>query len=348
MDIVGYGQLPKILRPAGTFAESNVPDLTGRIAIITGTTSGVGKVSAEVLAKNGAYVIMACRNVKKAKETAEQLRKERGVDPARLDVMELDLSSLKSVRAFAEAFTKRNLHCHILINNAGIMAVPKFTLSPDNVEMQTATNHLGHWYLTTLLFPVLRRTAADLKAKGDPFGVRIVNLSSMAHLFPFPMIKNFEDINNPKRYFSYFAYSHSKRCNVLFTRELQKRLDTEAFSDIDSHGVLDNFFCNSVHPGAVATDLYNSAHFVSSIKSFLFAAGMMNERDGALTQIYCATHPNISQGDGKRVAAAKGQYFVPIGQLTRPLPAMEDATLAADLWTWSAAKVKEAGLPLAL
>ncbi|KAJ3215974.1 hypothetical protein HDU67_010130 [Dinochytrium kinnereticum] len=333
MDLIGFGQLK-----LSTITVDSIPDVAGRYIIITGASAGVGKLSAEILAKKGAHVIMACRSVKKAQGVVEEIRKK-GVTDGRLDVMELDLANLKSVRSFAAEFTKRNLPLHILMNNAGVMAVPKFTLTVDNIEMQTASNHVGHFYLTNLLLPILRRTAADAKKSGDMFGVRIVNLSSMAHLFPFPMV-DFDSINQPKGYFSYAVYSQTKRMNILFTRELQKRVDTME----DEFGILDNIYVNAVHPGVVQTELYTNAQFVTGWSFNLFAyLAMIPPLQGALTQLYCAAHSDVSKGAG-----IKGQYLIPTGQITRPAGIVLDEELAVKLWTWSEKLLGDRGFALTL
>ncbi|KAJ3101143.1 hypothetical protein HDU97_001609 [Phlyctochytrium planicorne] len=338
MDVLGFGQIHLSRWTTGGFAEKDIGNLSGKVAIVTGASAGVGKIAAGMMANKCAHVILACRNVKKAEGVVEELR-SKGYKDGRMDVMELDLASFASVKRFAEDFIKRNLGLHILMNNAafekrkGVMAVPKFTLTVDGIEMQAQSNHLGHFYLTQLLLPVLRRTASQVK--GDGFGVRIVNLSSTGHLFPAPILKDWSKVNDPKAYSPYIAYCHSKRMNILFTRELQKRLDVMQ----DSFGQLDNIYVNAVHPGVVQTDLYVGASLVNAnLYRNLYGLFMISAEQGALTQVYCATHESIAK------SGIKAQYFVPIAQLTRPMQSLvRDEEVGVSLWEWSERTLKEKG-----
>ena len=177
---------------------ADLPSFAGRAVIITGANSGLGAVTAHELADKGAKVIMAVRDTSKGEAAARQMTGD-------VEVRQLDLQDLSSVRQFADGVDKAD----ILINNAGIMAAP-YALTVDGFESQIGTNHLGHFALTNLLLPKLTD--------------RVVTVSSMAH---WPGRINFEDLNwKNRRYSPWLAYSQSKLANLLFTGELQRRLDS--------------------------------------------------------------------------------------------------------------------------
>ena len=177
---------------------ADLPSFAGRAVIITGANSGLGAVTAHELADKGAKVIMAVRDTSKGEAAARQMTGD-------VEVRQLDLQDLSSVRQFADGVDKAD----ILINNAGIMAAP-YALTVDGFESQIGTNHLGHFALTNLLLPKLTD--------------RVVTVSSMAH---WPGRINFEDLNwKNRRYSPWLAYSQSKLANLLFTSELQRRLDS--------------------------------------------------------------------------------------------------------------------------
>ena len=176
---------------------ADLPPFTGRTVIITGANSGLGAVTARELARQGAKIIMAVRNTAKGEAAAQQIAGD-------IEVRQLDLQDLSSVRRFADGMDRAD----ILVNNAGIMAAP-YALTVDGFESRIGTNHLGHFALTNLLLPKL----AD----------RVVSVSSMAH---WPGRINFDDLNwQRRRYSPWLAYSQSKLANLLFTSELQRRLD---------------------------------------------------------------------------------------------------------------------------
>ena len=178
---------------------ADLPSFAGRTVIITGANSGLGAVTARELARQGARIIMAVRNTGKGEAAAQEMT---GQD---VEVRELDLQDLSSVRRFADGVDEAD----VLINNAGIMAAP-YALTADGFESQIGTNHLGHFALTNLLLPRLTD--------------RVVTVSSMAH---WPGRINFEDLNwKNRRYSPWLAYSQSKLANLLFTSELQRRLDS--------------------------------------------------------------------------------------------------------------------------
>lgn len=247
-------------------------DLTGKVAIVTGSNTGIGKETSKLLAEMGAHVILACRNVKLGAEAVEDIKKAIG-NKGKLEVMELDLSSLQSVRQFAEEFKKKNLALNLLINNAGIMALPKRETTKDGFEAQFGVNHLGHFLLTNLLIEPLKA--------GKPS--RVVNLSSIAHR---RSGINFDDLMSEKSYSPWKVYGQSKTANILFTVEFQRR-----FAE---HGVQ----AYAVHPGGVRSDLSRNLGFAWA--QFLLQPVLWvifkSVWEGSQTSLYCAISPDAGAG----------------------------------------------------
>lgn len=187
---------------------AQIPDLTGRVAIVTGANSGIGFHTARHLAEKGADVILACRNLSKAEDALGRIQE--GFPDARVRIRELDLSELASVQAFAEQTLAEQTRIDLLINNAGIM-IPPYAQTSAGHELQFATNHLGHFALTGRLIERLMDTA----------GSKIVTVSSLAHNTG--RIR-FDDLQSQHRYRPWGAYAQSKLANLLFTFELDRRL----------------------------------------------------------------------------------------------------------------------------
>jgi NAD(P)-dependent dehydrogenase (short-subunit alcohol dehydrogenase family) len=256
---------------------SHIPEQSGRTAVVTGANSGIGLIAARELARAGAAVTLACRNVEKGQAAAESIRST--VPGARVDVAELDLADLSSVRAFAESFAPAGLD--LLINNAGVMATPRRETA-DGFELQIGTNHLGHFALTGLL---LGRLRAGSEA-------RVVTVSSPAHRTG---RINFDDLQGERRYMRWAAYGQSKLANLLFAFELDRRLRA---SGVGLRSV-------AAHPGYAATNLQSAG---PSVGGGIFAAvntGVMkltnhivaqSAEDGALPTLYAATFPDLAGG----------------------------------------------------
>ncbi|KAL2605121.1 hypothetical protein AAZX31_09G124200 [Glycine max] len=217
-------------------------DGTALTAIVTGASSGIGAETTRVLAMRGVHVIMGVKNMNAAKNIKETILK--GIPSAKVDAMELDLSSMTSVRKFASEFISSSLPLNILINNAGIFGTP-FMLSEDNIELQFATNHIGHFLLTNLLLDTMKKTTHESKKQG-----RIVNVSSQGHQFTYREGILFDKLNDQSSYQAFRAYGQSKLANILHANELARRLKEDGV-DITA---------NSLHPGAIATNIhrYNS------------------------------------------------------------------------------------------
>jgi NAD(P)-dependent dehydrogenase (short-subunit alcohol dehydrogenase family) len=217
----------------GRWTAAEVPDQSGRTAVVTGANAGLGLATAGVLAARGATVVLACRDIVKAERGADQIRTEAG--RANVHVVRLDLSSLASVREAADEVRSGYPRLDLLINNAGVMAVP-YQRTEDGFELTLATNHLGHFALTGLLLDRLLATA----------GSRIVTVSSIAHRRG---VMHFGDLQSEHRYKPADAYGQSKLANLLFTYELQARLEA-AGAGTTALGA---------HPGNARTDLWRTS-----------------------------------------------------------------------------------------
>ncbi|KAG5126074.1 hypothetical protein JHK82_026909 [Glycine max] len=256
-------------------------DASNLTAIITGGASGIGLETARVLAIRKVHVIIAARNMESAKEAKQLILQED--ESACVDIMKLDLCSLKSVRTFVDNFIALGLPLNILINNAGVMFCP-YQQTEDGIEMQFATNYLGHFLLTNLLLDKMKQTAKDTGIEG-----RIVNLSSIAHLYTYEEGIRFDTINDEDGYHDKKAYGQSKLANILHTNELSRRLQAE--------GV--NITANSVHPGVIMTPLMrHSSLLMNFLKMFSFMI-WKNVPQGAATTCYVALHPSLKGVTGK-------------------------------------------------
>ena len=293
---------------------ADIPDQTGRTVVITGANSGLGLRSAEALAAKGARVLMACRNATKAAAALEGVKaKATGAEP---EVRSLDLSSLGSVRECAAGLASELSHLDVLLNNAGIMAVPKATTA-DGFESQLGTNHLGHYALTGLLLPTLL-------AASDP---RVVTVASNAHKFG---RMHFDDLFfEHSRYGRWSAYGQSKLANLLFSSELQRRA-------LEHHTALTAV---AAHPGYAATNLTSGPAIGSALMRPLLAIGdkLMGQPDhmGALPQLYAATMPDVMADDYWGPDAFREQRGYPkrVGRTDHAL----DTDAASLLWNRSEA-----------
>ena len=254
------------------WTSAEIPDQSGRTAVVTGGNSGLGLETARELARKGAHVVLACRDTGKGAAAMQDCRSSAA--DADVEVAALDLASLESVRAFAEWFRGEHQRLDLLINNAGVMAPPRRETA-DGFELQFGTNHLGHFALTALLI-------ANMAESAD---ARVVTVSSGAHR----MGKiRFEDLQSTRRYNRWRAYGQSKLANLLFALELDRRLRA-AGSDVKSV---------AAHPGYAATNLQTAAppfldRMVMVVTNHLIAQSV---ETGALPQLYAATHPSVEGG----------------------------------------------------
>ena len=290
-----------------SFTVADIPDQTGKLAVITGATGGLGYETALALAGANATVVLTGRNARKG---AEALARIRAVHPkANISFELLDLGSLSSVAAFADGFAASHDHLNILINNAGVMMPPTRRTTVDGFELQLGTNHLGHFALTARLLPLLA-------------GGRVVTVSSIAHRTG---SIHLDDLQLDRSYSPTRAYSQSKLANLLFAFELQRRSDRAGW------GVASI----AAHPGVSSTDLIQNGMegITASVGRFFVGIFGYSPAAGALPQIFAATSP----------AARAGAYYGPDGfmeitgspAVAQAKPQALDKAAAARLWAIS-------------
>jgi NAD(P)-dependent dehydrogenase (short-subunit alcohol dehydrogenase family) len=256
---------------------SDVPDQTGRVAVITGANTGIGFHTAAVLADHGTSVILAVRDLEKGRAAANRITA--GNPCAQITLQRLDLSSLASVRDAADELKETTPHIDLLINNAGVMFTPE-GVTGDGIELQFGTNHLGHFALTGLL----------LETMLPVHGSRVVTVSSLAHRVR--ASTNFDDVQRP--YDRVSAYGRSKLANLLFTYELQRRLSIRE----------NNTIAVAAHPGNSRTDLFRNSPSWIRVGSRLLAPLLSQSPTmGSLSTLRAATDP----------AVRGGQYYGPGG-----------------------------------
>lgn len=283
-------------------------DGSGLTAIVTGASSGIGAETARVLALRGVHVIMAVRNLSAGASVKEAILKE--IPTAKADVMELDLTSMASVRKFASEFNNLNHPLNILINNAGVMATP-FELSQDGIELQFATNHVGHFLLTHLLLESMKNTSRKSKIEG-----RIVNVSAEGHRLAFREGIWFDKINDQSGYSSIGAYGQSKLANILHANELSRQFEEEGVE----------ITANSLHPGSIITNLLRYHSFIDVLARTVGQLMLKNAQQGAATTCYVALHPQVK--------GVSGKYFNN-SNLAEPSAKAKDQDLAKKLWDFS-------------
>jgi NAD(P)-dependent dehydrogenase (short-subunit alcohol dehydrogenase family) len=289
---------------------TDIPSQRGRVAVVTGANSGIGLVTSRELARAGATVVLGCRDAGRGAAAVDRIRAD--VPDAAVDLQPLDLASLHAIADFAGRVTSSYDGIDLLVNNAGVMAIPRATTA-DGFEMQFGTNHLGHFALTLRLLDAMR----------DRPGSRVVTVSSTAHKTG---RIDFDDLMSERSYRKWLAYGQSKLANLLFAYELQRRL---AASGAETISV-------AAHPGYAATNLQSVGPRKSGNKvmGLLMSFGnrifAQSDEDGALPSLYAATSPD----------AHGGEYYGPSGfQESRGAPKRVDSTArskdtetAAQLW----------------
>jgi retinol dehydrogenase 12 len=278
---------------------TNMTDLHGKTALVTGATAGIGRVTAETLAKMGANVILVGRSPNKLNAAVAEIRSATG-NP-RVDGLVADLSSQASVRQLAEEYLARFDQLHILVNNAGAFFARRHE-SVDGIEMTFALNHLAYFLLTDLL---LERIKASTPA-------RIVNVSSGAHV---AARLNLDDLENKRSFSGWKAYGESKLANIYFTYELARRLDGSGVT------------VNALHPGFVATNFGISNGGLLAPLFRIFQMGAISPQEGAQTTLYLASSPEV--------AGVTGQYF-DRSKPVRSSAVSYDQETARRLWAISA------------
>ncbi len=275
---------------------AGIPKLDGVVALVTGSNTGIGKVTATELARAGAHVIMACRSAAKTEPVVEAIRRETG--SSKVEFAALDLASFASVRTAAEEFLRRDLPLHVLVNNAGLAG--KRGLTADGFEFTFGVNHLGHFLFTLLLLDRLRASAPS----------RVVTVSSRAHYGPRRI--PWERLREPARTRTGLAeYGVSKLANVLFSAELARRTSGSGVTTY------------ALHPGVIASDIWRRVPAPLRVVAKLF---MSSTEEGAKTSLHCATAPELARESGLYYERCRPR---------RPSDPAQDAALAAELWTRS-------------
>jgi len=259
--------------PSPRWSTAAIPDQRGRVAVVTGSSSGIGLHTAMELARAGAFVVLACRDTSRGERASAQIRAS--VPQANLEVSALDLADLSSVRAFAARW---NRPLDLLVNNAGVMAPPA-RATVDGFELQIGTNHLGHFAVTGLLLPWL----------ADQPGARVVTVSSLAHR---GAVINFDDLQSRRSYRRWPAHCQSKLANLLFTAELDRRLSGHRAISV------------AAHPGLASTNLQTSGPLMAArnqLTEAVLRAGTrlvsQSAAHGAWPTLYAATAPQVRGGE---------------------------------------------------
>jgi NAD(P)-dependent dehydrogenase (short-subunit alcohol dehydrogenase family) len=281
----------------------NIPDQSGKVAIVTGANSGIGYEAARALAHKGATTILACRSAAKGPAAVEQIMNEKPQETAVF--MPLDLSDLASVADFVADFNGRYHRLDLLINNAGVM-IPPYGKTADGFEQQFGVNHLGHFALTGRLLNLILPTPK----------ARIVTVSSTMHRRG---AINFADLNSEKSYSRSAAYGQSKLANLLFTYELQRKLTAAGADTIAA----------AAHPGWAATNLQKHSGLVNFMNRFLAQSAAM----GALPTLRAATAPDVRGGE----YYGPDRWFGSVGypKVVQSNGRSHDQAVAAKLWTIS-------------
>lgn len=249
------------------WSEAEIPDQSGRVVVVTGSNTGIGFETARALTERGAHVVLACRSEERGSAAVARIQ---ALNPSGTCAMErVDLADLESIAQFAEHMRAQHTHIDVLVNNAGVMFPPR-SFTKEGFELQYGVNHLGHFALTGRLLPLLLARP----------GARVVNVSSIAH-------RNgridFGNLKGERRYVAFREYGQSKLANLLFTFELNRRLE-EAGHDL---------IAVAAHPGVTNTDLTRHNGFIE----FLAHRFAMSSPKGALPLMLAATGTDLKRGD---------------------------------------------------
>jgi len=291
----------------------NIPNLEGKIAIVTGGNTGLGKETCLQLLAHGAKVYLAARSPERAKEAIDSILAQTGKSERDLIFLKMDLSDQSSIKAAAQEFLGKEQSLHLLINNAGVMATP-FSRTKDGFELQWGTNVVGHFALTKRLLPILLSTATK-SSEGE---VRVVNVSSYGHTMAPPEGIRLEDTDLENES-TWTRYGQSKLGNILLTNELKRRYGDRGL------------YALSAHPGSVDTELVRGP--LESYGSFLWPITWVTQKmtaltvqNGAITQLYCATSPEIVSKE------LNGKYFVPYAKVNQGSENARNEELGKKLW----------------
>jgi len=261
-----------------SWTAADIPDQTGKTAVVTGANSGIGFQTARELARRGAHVLLACRNETRGESALDRIRTD--IPSAQVQLALLNLADLDSVQKFADGFVESGRALDLLVNNAGVMAIPRRRTTAQGFEMQFGTNHLGHFALTGRLLPALLARP----------GARVVTVSSWNHRLARSV--GFDDLQSERAYWPWTAYNRSKLANVLFFLELDRRFRRSGRSAVSI----------GAHPGYSATNLQFSGPreggttVSARILGLLTRLVAQSDAQGALPSLYAATAPDVTGG----------------------------------------------------
>ncbi|KAL5478707.1 RDH1_1 [Sanghuangporus weigelae] len=299
--------------PKPKWTATDIPDLSGKVTIVTGGYTGIGLETVRALLSKNAKVYIAGRNKSKADNAINVLKNETGKEVL---FIELDLADLKAVKKAAEEFKSKETQLHILFNSGGVMVPPVDQLTADGYDLQFGTNVLGHFYFTKLLLPVLLETAKSAPDKH----VRVVTSSSSGHLFQSGPIQydTLRDSSKRKKLGITNLYEQSKFGNILFAKELAKR-----YAD---QGIVST----SLDPGIIKSEL---GRHISSFQKRIMDLMLFPTPMGAITQLYAGTAPEA--------ADLNGAHLIPWARVGEPLAHAKDPKEAEELWNWLEEQVKD-------
>ncbi|EED12140.1 carbonyl reductase, putative [Talaromyces stipitatus ATCC 10500] len=312
-----------------TFHPDSLPDLTGKVYLVTGGNSGIGYYTVARLAEHGAHVYLCARSIERGSTAVTGIQTL--YPQAKVTLLQMDHLDLSSVVSAAKEFLSRETVLHGLVNNAGIMATP-FELSKDGHEAQWQTNYLAHWVLTSHLLPLMLRTSRTLP-RGS---VRIVNVSSSGHYFAPKVGINFED-TSLRDANGMTRYGQSKLANALHIKTLHKLYGPGSPSAVSGQGEI---WSSIVHPGLVESQLGQHAGFPTFIKVLadLYGklGGRVNADKGSWTSVFCVASPEMKPEQS-------GVYFQRIAEIGWQSKQARDSTLAAKLEDWTKAEMEKKG-----
>jgi len=288
-----------------TWSIDEIPDLTGRVMIVTGGNTGLGKETVKVLLNRNAKVYIAARDPARAENAIKDLKELTGKEA---HFIRLDLADLKSVKSAAEEYASKETQLHVLFNNAGVFCPPVNLTTADGYDLQFGTNVLGHFYFTKLLLPILTATG-----KSSPDGrARIVNTSSLTSYLCWSLNFNtFKDGPARRKYGTRSLYAQSKYANIVLSNELARRYDDQGILSV------------SLNPGNIQTELLR---YVRGLEKLFLDSILRPIELGVLSQLWAGTAPEALN--------AQGKFLVPWAKLGTPQTGTDDPKLGEDLWAW--------------
>ncbi|KAG7451651.1 NAD(P)-binding protein [Guyanagaster necrorhizus] len=304
-----WSLISQMFPPKPKWSVDDIPDLTGKVIIVTGGNTGCGKETVRVLLLHGAKVYLAARSEGKARAAIEELKKETGSEPIFLP---LDLADLVSVRRSAEEFLSKEKQLHILFNNAGVMLAPMDMLTKQGYDLQFGTNVVGHFHFTQLVLPALLAAATPTEK------ARVITTSSSANYMGTLNFDLWADGPARNKKGAGDMYVQSKHGNVVFAVELARRYGAQ------------NIISHSLNPGSIRTDLQRHlSPFANKMQDiFLFPVSM-----GALTQLWAGTSPEAGQ--------MNGEFMIPWARLGKARKETGDPEVGKKLWEWLEAQCKD-------